>query len=120
MLNPYWLFFPDRDYLLGLAIQGIDNLLSETYSKDAIAKECLHQIKLILEILSHYKTVPSILSSNDAAIPNNSNTSMTPNTTNTSNTQNQNQPNTPNTPNTQNTQNAQSTQNTNINAPLNL
>lgn len=43
----------DRKFLLGLAIQGIDNLLSETYSKDEIAKECLHQIKLILEILDH-------------------------------------------------------------------
>ncbi|MEX0594857.1 MAG: hypothetical protein WD512_00020, partial [Candidatus Paceibacterota bacterium] len=41
----------DRKFLLELAIQGIDNMLSETYSKDEIAKECLHQIILILQIL---------------------------------------------------------------------
>lgn len=44
----------DRKFLLGLAIQGLDNMLSETYSKDEIAKECLHQIKLILQILNDY------------------------------------------------------------------
>jgi hypothetical protein len=51
----------DRKLLLNLAIQGIENLLSETYMKDEIAKECLHQIKLILEILN-YEPKPRVSS----------------------------------------------------------
>jgi len=41
----------DRRFLISLAIQGLENLLSETYAKDEIAKECLHQLRLILDIL---------------------------------------------------------------------
>ena len=69
----------DRRFLLELAVQGLDNMLSETYSKDEIAKECLHQIKLIIQILNEPGPSPGpspgpVILSNDSAGP----TSETP------------------------------------------
>lgn len=80
----------DRKFLLSLAIQGLENMLSETYSKDEIAKECLHQIKLILEILNETtgtstttaaSTIPTTSTSTSTSASTTTTTSATASTT---------------------------------------